>query len=1502
MLSSGGLLRAKIEEELVEINANPNHDDPKVQRARRDVYAFDDNMSKLIPLMKQDPNFGIFDFDSKGKRYRIDIGVISAELEYELFDNIRVSRELPFVVMNLNRKKIPNVKARYLSDDRLFKIYHSADVEMDHAALIEPWSKDIKMNEPYTIRMKILIKEQFSRRTITNKSYANVVYVFGEGMFVEFDVDRGETKIDWVLDILRRHISEFQVRSGGVSSISGSFVVDRLLVNPVLFRGILIQFHNLSGLIPSNNPLSYLSFLWPNEKGQSLGLRKQFRLNFKLGSIRATIHISDKITESSDIFHMNEIPLKFQKGTKYNLVRISDVTDESQAYLVRDIVATVFYLYGLAEITHNAVDTRSHWWAQVLNLLIYGNRNELMGETFGQSKRISTEDIYSMEKNIAKLKAVDPTFYASMATGKPISNESRQPLFLVSTSDPNWRTILANALGSISQDPVGKERQIIRYPIIIQDPSLEGYFQILLSNGFSVSTSDPNWRLVLVNAFASMPQNASRMLNIIQDNTGRNQTPIPITKVEAYFFITDLESPFFQPKVAKQPRGGEGTYHPYLISRAKTQFFYTPGNTIEEKYYYLASLEIPYVVSLTVKPKSSNKSDYKLKTFKVAKEGIFGSVPATVANVLAANFKTRFEILQRQRTGQQSTSGQQPSGQLVSGELPGGEPALSPPDISFDRMGSPLMMDSLLHVILSSSIHRADMKAQYLSVPPDSRSEYLKTVVKPAISNEMGSWNIARQEFFDMEPYQIKNYFLDKETPVNSKLFRSVLEKFFNVYLFIIEHEEFQSTIEVPRHKYLYISPTYNAETVQPMVIFKHLGSESSRSEHPQYELVIMHAKLTPDSLLELYNWSFPELKYLFDRVNRTLDVSFSTIYRINDNTYETGTVVQSNADIKLMLTDIFNKPDSIRYQLIDGAGKTRGIVHPFSYENQMYNITVVCEPMCPVFNVPSFDDPMFVQSGYGADFLQPEDYDRAVAFIRFLMKTHKVTDISYRMEPEDIEYIDEIIEISEEEQIAMERERLRDEKLKKTSVIPKAGTRSGPSGVGSLMPKVTTSMVVPTRPTTGLIGQTAQQVQSQQPNLGPQPVPSANLSVLGQKQTKTTRKVRRAVHRVGHTPLAIGIWFKIRNVQFFIATEPGVPKRRKDGTAFPVIDIPYFEVEPDRVIFKQHDQYEKIMNIMVQLLRNLYIYIKSDDPEEFMQAMTIVDTEHVYIVTGARRRISVFRNFYDDLNSYVELYPSFFTHPAETAPNSGVLPSAFQPGGTYPQLILDSRKTYKGLMQHLKMVQKLKEDIFGASGGLMKVLPARENNGKRQVIYIPNIDDELKDESLGINDYIIENVVRMEQFFNRPGVITDFYVYPSDFTVRGPNQHVFMSEDEVRQYMELLEMETTPAIIAPPILPEYQIIKTPLYFVAKDGSLYILQNVLNKNAKRVINVLRMWDQKRVNLGYHASEWQGVGNPYKEIMVNDLSNFDTDYLYYFVTYKRGEHAALIKLQGSVTTQ
>lgn len=1335
-------------------------------RTNRELEGVRQNLLPFMNAVKSDESIKTYDLRSEDV-YHIDIGVIEPELELDLFNAIRVSPEIPFVVLNRDRIKDPDYKGRYISEDRNFKICHSVDAAYEHESFLGDWKNDIPLNLPYTLIMKVLIASDTNKK-VKDGSYVNVVYEFDVGAAIHLRSGQNRTHAQKAIEILTNHISGFTITLGGIKEISGSFVLDHVVFDRYALRWVLMNNHQLPG---TTVPLMFWPYLWINERDHSMTARSHLILNFKFGNVKSKIVISSKQAEARDLFYQKGVPVRFKERQPYNLISISEVATREQAYFIKDVLTTVAALYA---VNNTAAIAQYQIGAFVPQAV-----------TKGVVAVIPPEESYEVTSTWLNLnprggkssrnfinKQLDPTFYGAIPTTKYISSNKRPAQIKVTTRDPRWRELL---LEIMSNRP---DVQVIRYPL-----------NIIGSEQFAESSR---------------------------------------TIVPPYFLFADLSdiknpSIYLRPRVNPEPNGSENTYHPYLFTCINSQFLELPGgNDLMMRYNALVDLNTPYTVRY-LKQSGPKESSHIKKTMKILRPGETGFIPGKLELVLSSFI----------------VGGQYVDGTGITRTISG-----TP---NFKRLGSIVSTASIIHVLITKTQMQLDLKDRYLAMGPIERENFVQTVVRKKIVDE-SNWNLARQELYDWEIDDMKKYFLDPKNFVDTYLFRAILSKFFGVFLLIIQYDRDESKVEIPRHKFCYINPVIPSNSLA-LVFFKHSGAKSFTSPNPQYEIVEL--LVNESGHLMSRDWDLTKINNLFGLQNRTVDVRFTTINLKKENIFKTGSIIETDAERKGNLLQMF-KRENLDYQFVDGAGKLRAFVHSMGGKR----LTIACEPLAPL-DLDCFDDLKALVSRNETkppeEFLAAQNFDDAIGFVRSLKVP--VGDISYNMEFESLVAVEEESVVAEapvvKETDAARRERIEKELRAK----------------GMSMEERLAASRMTTVP--GFIDPSFLEVKAETP--------------LTQSIMKKLPP-RKVIRKVNENPKAIGIWFKVpgHNIKFYIATTPGTPLTPE----YAVDNEPYFTVEPENLFFRQHDEMERIANVLVQLARNLYIYSRVDDVDFFMRMMTVIDGSVVYDLTNARRQIPSDRLLSSAPTSPGIRYPAFF-------------PTFFKriEGETRSRLVFDSDLTSRRIRQHLKIVQKLKENIVGASGSKMKQV--FDGNGVRQVQYVPFIGNALQPARYGIDDEMIEHIPRLDKFYNRPLYIIEFYAYASDFARRGPDQNILMSHGEFTEYLNLTKMEKKTEIKTYPLPPNIKDVKSPVHYSSADGSLYIIQNVEGGALGRVNSVIVTWARERVNLGYFAEESLDKQIRIISISSTKLDTLDPSQYFMVLDYGGGHYGALLKLEGAI---
>lgn len=1446
---NNSFLNPKIQEKIqLQLNALGNRTDFEALREKEDLLGFAENIDSLIYFSKNDPNFDVLDFVSKKEKHKVDIGPLEPELEWDLFDQIRVSKQIPYVTLNTDSFKVEGIKGQYKSSppNRKFKIYNN---NLSKLLFMEEWIEET--NVPFSLIMKVLVKpvsenkiiqneididlDMFDRTSTEKNSYIDVIYNFDRvsepGLFIRFQKRYSEDVVDQIIEILQSHITGFDLKFKRLTSIAGSFVLDRLLIDSTLFGQLLNENYEFKinpqtmQFVKPTRSFTPIAFLWPNENLKGLSMRKRFILKFKLGDVEAKITISRKQAKTNDVFYSKGAPVTFRKGAQYEVIKISDVSGTEEAHLVKDIISAFLYLYGqpISVTRNNQIITtsRSYELAEMFNLFVYGKPDgQYMGTFFLQSNKIMSKDLANVKKIIERLRKIDPSFYGSIPTGKLVGR--RQPIPIVKIDDPNWKDILARMLYETEYDGDIK-RQIIRYP-----------FELYDING-----------------------------ELIGEEI--------VTKVPPYFLITSFEAPYFQLRTNENPSGSNSSIHPYIIQCATKKYVETPGNDYQSRLDALikgAEQNEPYPLTLIKTGGNAATGDYKKKTFKILKSDYdSGGIPANLEKIfLDAYYGSKIEDI--------ST-------------------ILKDANHGFTRTYAPRIQESILHLLCLYG-GRPEIREIYNKITDEDRKvAFLKTTLKKFIADRI-DWNIVRQEMYDMDALQAKEYFMSKDIFIDPHLFKSVLEKIFNVFILVFTFDGKHVELELPRHKFFHVSQHLYANNVSPLVIFKHDYSTSSKFNFPHCEAIFMNNEYG-----QALGWNLLVLQNLFNRANKTLDISFYDAHHIRSDTYLTAPTFKPDINLKADLTEIFD-PTNLTLQCIDGAGKVRAVIYNYTNQDSEPNqIAIMCEPLRPI-NLPSFNDPLIIQKGYDpSKLLEPESFEKALAFVQSL----GVKDFAFKLDSSS----DDLYEFSNEtlKPKSIRRQTLELELKESKRTIQERTKKS------SRRKEKKSEEVQINLPKNTIMGleEMLRQTVFEQPEVKPfvlTETPKIE-DVIRERSKNTSIETEDA--------LAIGIWFKLKDVEFFIATNPGeIPFE-----TYAINNDSYLEPGPEHSIFWQHDYYERVMNVLIQLVRNLYLYSRVDDPYYFATAMITIIPNNIYEISGIRRRLPKYQKekYLDFVQAYAKQYPSFF----KSYPNR------------IPAIIADSQKTFEGLYQHIKQLQTLKLEIFGASGSKIeryeyvtsngtdriKVPLINKENGAKMIKYYPHVESESPENievtnkgfpfvknqvSLFVTDYMIEKIEQFDELFNRPEYLEEFFVNPSDFTIRGPDQQVFINELDLKDFLTFTDFEEVTNALAPPLSQEVSILKIPQYVILEDQSIYLLQNVLGGNKLRAINVIMFWEQSKINLGYYADEWDGpipsyADWPYIDTSMNregfngkPLSSTDK---FALLKYKVGQYAALLRI-------
>lgn len=330
-------------------------------------------------------------------------------------------------------------------------------------------------------------------------------------------------------------------------------------------------------------------------------------------------------------------------------------------------------------------------------------------------------------------------------------------------------------------------------------------------------------------------------------------------------------------------------------------------------------------------------------------------------------------------------------------------------------------------------------------------------------------------------------------------------------------------------------------------------------------------------------------------------------------------------------------------------------------------------------------------------------------------------------------------------------------------------------------------------------------------------------------------------------------VWFKVQGIQLFIYV------KSFSQTEYIFNHNRMFSVKSNYMSeIEKYNHQDAVINVMYQLLVNIYVDLNWDNFYMFFDKYTIVKENHEYKLPG-------YVNVPPEIELYEENYPTFVK------------------GGKF---VFNNKIMRTRFMKQIYKVQKLKEDLFEASNGTIEFQEDSEFNTY----------EHEGNTSAGLDkEYAIDNIDSMKEYYNRPTYIKYLYVSESDFRIRSTSQRIFMDADRLIEYLNLNKSEKYSTIVLP-FTHEMSSSIRPLFYVSSSGSTYIIQNVLDGNVDRASNVVDTWARLKTNLGYLA-EPINDGKTEMAVTINEeeLLLIDDNIEYCLFKQKSGKYSAVMKI-------
>lgn len=148
------------------------------------------------------------------------------------------------------------------------------------------------------------------------------------------------------------------------------------------------------------------------------------------------------------------------------------------------------------------------------------------------------------------------------------------------------------------------------------------------------------------------------------------------------------------------------------------------------------------------------------------------------------------------------------------------------------------------------------------------------------------------------------------------------------------------------------------------------------------------------------------------------------------------------------------------------------------------------------------------------------------------------------------------------------------------------------------------------------------------------------------------------------------------------------------------------------------------------------------------------------------------------------------------------------------------------------------------------------------------------------------------------PTHLNNYYMTEEDFQYQ-ENVLFFINETDFQAWMETLEFNER-NIIRFTLSPNYKTEINPYIYKTPEGQIYLIQNVLEGNLKRALNVAQSWKTEKVNPGYTSPllsgspyyRVYGISNANSLFLIEDSPE---DQAYDLLTYEEGNYAALLPM-------
>lgn len=217
----------------------------------------------------------------------------------------------------------------------------------------------------------------------------------------------------------------------------------------------------------------------------------------------------------------------------------------------------------------------------------------------------------------------------------------------------------------------------------------------------------------------------------------------------------------------------------------------------------------------------------------------------------------------------------------------------------------------------------------------------------------------------------------------------------------------------------------------------------------------------------------------------------------------------------------------------------------------------------------------------------------------------------------------------------------------------------------------------------------------------------------------------------------------------------------------------------------------------------------------------------------------------------------------------------------------------FNSVNYNILMKKKFDPNFLSALNSFIELKPEFFNKDKKMIYTDEKMFDKLSYNLLLLENHIKNNLFRLD------GKITNLkflYKNISDFTVHNNKQIILLSEIDLYKYL-FINKNKSKRLIYYDIIPIDSIIIEPI-LIYLNNKIYFIQFVSDNDKNRAINVMTIWNEERINMGYFITN----NNLYVDYNVIELEKhtkkiLTDNYLNnYILVFDETKYAAILALE------